>query len=142
MNIFYLFQKVRQKVKLFTDNVYIMAFAGGGFGSIIAQTLSVPIDIISQHMMLSGQKKGHSVSSSTLNPSLTNKPFDIKELDRIHIPDSLRKASPVSIAKYISKEIYKNENIKGFYRGYILSTFLVSLNSALWWPFYYFYQGN
>jgi hypothetical protein len=35
-----------------------MAFIGGGFSSIIAQILSVPIDIISQHMMLSGQKKG------------------------------------------------------------------------------------
>ena len=30
----------------------------------------------------------------------------------------------------------------GFYRGYVLSTFLVSLNSSLWWPFYYFYQSQ
>jgi len=40
------------------------------------------------------------------------------------------------------REIYVQESLRGFYRGYFLSTFLVSTNSALWWPFYYFYQGR
>ncbi|CAF3928286.1 unnamed protein product [Rotaria sp. Silwood1] len=29
---------------------------------------------------------------------------------------------------------------KGFYRGYLISTFLFSLTSAIWWPSYYYYQ--
>lgn len=81
-------------------------------------------------MMLSGQKGAQSVKKNT-----------IRDIDRIHIPDSLKTASNFRIVKYISQEIYKNERLRGFWRGYFLSTFLVSINSALWWPFYYFYQG-
>ncbi|CAF5146248.1 unnamed protein product, partial [Rotaria sp. Silwood1] len=31
-------------------------------------------------------------------------------------------------------------SFKGFYRGYLISTFLFSLTSAIWWPSYYYYQ--
>lgn len=108
------------------------AFVGGASGSVFAQMFSVPIDIVSQHMMLVGQKGGN----------CTNKPGKFKDLDRISVPEKLRNSSNLTIAKYISNEIYKNEKLRGFYRGYILSTSLVSINSALWWPFYYFYQGK
>ena len=130
-----------------------MAFLGGASGSLIAQILSVPIDVISQHMMLAGQKGAVSSTRATTNnnPAALSSTSvnagkiganNVRELDRIHIPDNLKSASSFRIVKYISQEIFKNENLKGFYRGYLLSTFLVSLNSALWWPFYYFYQGE
>ena len=132
-------------MSLFTDNVYVMAFVGGGCGSIIAQMLSVPIDIVSQHMMLAGQI-GRSTSASARNSTTTTSVNSVlvklRDPNRIHVPDTLKSGSTISIAKFIANEIYKNENLKGFYRGYFLSTFLVSFNSALWWPFYYFYQGK
>ena len=136
---------MRQQVSLLTQNVYIMAFVGGAFGSVFAQMLSVPIDIISQHMMLAGQigvaarsnTRANSTTTTSVNPALVK----LRDPNRIYVPDSLKSASTIKIAKFISNEIYKNENLKGFYRGYFLSTFLVSFNSALWWPFYYFYQG-
>ena len=131
-----------------------MAFIGGGCGSIIAQMLSVPIDIVSQHMMLAGQvgtaaaacsSSSSSSTSTAVNSTTTtsvNSSFvKLRDPNRIHVPDSLKSASTLKIAQFIANEIYKNENLKGFYRGYLLSTFLVSFNSALWWPFYYFYQG-
>lgn len=126
----------------FTSNMYITAFAGGGAGSIIAQTLSVPIDVVSQHMMLHGQM-GASCKSSSSPPNFSLK-FNpkIRDLDRIQVPESLKNARPHRIVRFILEEIYRNERLRGFYRGYILTTFLVSLNSSLWWPFYYFYQGN
>lgn len=143
------YEKTRQQISVITQNRYLTAFIGGASGSVIAQILSVPIDIVSQHMMLSGQRGAQQKSTSsnvkvsgpTMNGS-SAKVGKLKDLDRIHIPDRLKAASNFVIAKYISQEIYKNENLKGFYRGYILSTFLVSLNSALWWPFYYFYQAQ
>ena len=116
----------------FTSNRYLTAFVGGASGSVFAQMLSVPIDIISQHMMLVGQKSG----------TCSHKTSKFKDLDRINVPERLRNSSNFVIARYISNEIYRNEKFRGFYRGYILSTSLVSMNSALWWPFYYFYQGN
>ena len=146
-------QKVRQKVSLVTDNRYIKAFVGGGCSSIIAQMLSVPIDVVSQHMMLAGQTNGGAnhqtvvqrpvvTTTPTTNPTLVETSSKMHSLERIHVPDSLKSASNIRVAKYISNEIYKNEKLRGFYRGYLLSTFLVSFNSALWWPFYYFYQGE
>ena len=101
-------------------------------------------------MMLAGQRGASYNKQPTKNvnvsgPNMTGssaKGSKLRDLDRIHIPDKFRTASNYAIAKYISQEIYKNENLKGFYRGYFLSTCLVSLNSALWWPFYYFYQGK
>ena len=59
------------------------------------------------------------------------------------MPESVsNSSSTLSVAKYIAKEVYKNEKFLGFYRGYVLSTLLVSLNSGIWWSFYFFYQGN
>jgi solute carrier family 25 protein 44 len=124
---------------MLTNNFYMMAFIGGASGSLVAQIMSVPIDVISQHMMLDGQK---GVSAKATATAATAAGSRIKELDRIHVPDSLRSASSFRVFKYICREIFKNESLRGFYRGYMLSTFLVSLNSALWWPFYYLYQGN
>ena len=115
-------------MSLLTNNVYVVAFVGGGSGSVVAQGLSVPIDVLSQHMMLVGQRGAKSTTNG--------------HIERILVPDSLSNASTVRIVKYLSREIYKNERLTGFYRGYFLSTFLVSFNSSLWWPFYYFYQSK
>ena len=42
----------------------IRALCGGAAASVVGQTIIVPFDIISQHMMVIGQKHGNSV----LNP--------------------------------------------------------------------------
>ncbi len=114
--------------------MYVMAFVGGAASSIVAQTLQVPVDVISQHMMLVGQRGNiHKKQQQAISSHSEG---------RIRVPHSLRTSSSVQIAKYISGEIYKRESVRGFYRGFALSTALVTLNSALWWPFYYFYQGK
>lgn len=41
----------------------------------------------------------------------------------------------------IAQLIYKNDGIRGFYRGYVASVCTYVPNSALWWTFYHFYQG-
>ena len=136
MFIYFTSKKAREKAALIVDNKYLIAFVGGASGSIIAQIFSVPIDVVSQHMMLVGQQGAKSTNSINIKKKL-----NVKEVERIHVPDSLKNASSIRILQFITQEIYKNENLRGFYRGYVLSTFLVSINSALWWPFYYFYQG-
>ena len=72
-----------------------------------------------------------------------------KQIRRIHVPKEIR-ANNYLIFKHICKVLLYQENegtntkskisFKGFYRGYIISTFLFSLTSAIWWPSYYFYQ--
>lgn len=138
------YEKIRQQTSMLTKNVYVIAFAGGGGASIVAQSLSVPIDVLSQHMQLIGQKGANTSASnsSTLNPGVIANNGSKSSLERIIVPDRMNKASTYRIVKYLSTEIYKHEGLKGFYRGYFLSTFLVSLNSSIWWPFYYFYQSK
>lgn len=144
------YEKIRQQVSLLTSNVYVIAFAGGGGSSIVAQSLSVPIDVLSQHMQLVGQRganpKSATSTTSTLNPSSivnVNVNPEKKGLERIRVPEKMANTSSnYNIVKYLCKIIYKNEGLKGFYRGYLMSTTVVSLNSSLWWPFYYFYQSK
>lgn len=133
------FEKLRQQTSLLTNNVYLIAFAGGGGSSILAQTISVPIDVLSQHMQLIGQRGGSSSATSSLVGTASS---NRKEMERMRVPDKLNKASNYTIVKYLTGEIYKNEGPKGFYRGYLLSTLMVSFNSSLWWPFYYLFQGK
>ena len=103
-------QRVRQQAALIVDNKYLVAFLGGGAGSVIAQLFSVPIDIISQHLMLVGQQNPHTQKVHTTKRNLN--------IERILVPDSLQKASTFRIVKYLSREIYLQEKLKGFYRGY------------------------
>ncbi len=128
------YELIRQEVSLLTDNMYIKACIGGAGAGVISQTISVPLDIFSQHMQLAGQ-----VSSSKVAGNVKAK---IGEIERIVIPRAVRESSLPQIVKFLSNEIYKNEGPKGFYRGFFLSTLLISTTSALWWPFYYFYQGT
>lgn len=129
------FEKMRQKASSLTSNVYAIGFLAGGGASFFAQSLSVPIDVLSQHMQLVGQRSSVSHSSS-VNPSVNS----AKSLERIRVPERLNGASTYRVAAYLSSQIYKAEGVHGFYRGFFLSTFQVSFNSSLWWPFYYFYQ--
>jgi solute carrier family 25 protein 44 len=122
-----------------------MAFVGGGVGSVIGQTLSVPIDVISQHLMLHGQRGSMPPAQQQKQNASASAAVGggkIRDLDRIQVPESLKNARSFRIVNFICEEIYRHEKLRGFYRGYVLTTFLVSLNSSLWWPFYYFYQGT
>lgn len=134
-NVVYIttFEKLRENVSVYmTSNLYIRAMIAGGLASLLSQTMVVPIDIITQHLMLVGQKA--SVNAQKLKNQNT-------VLDRIHISNESRRSSLLMLKEVCSK-IYKNDRISGFYRGYLLSTTLMSTNSALWWTFYYVYQGN
>ncbi len=70
----------------------------------MSQTIVVPLDIVSQRMMISGQG------------SLT------------------RERSNGLLA--ISKQVYRAEGVRGFYRGYLPSIATYAPSSALWWGSY------
>lgn len=83
----------------------------GGFATLMGQTILVPVDIISQHRMMSGQihqwKKGVEPKPKRL-PST----FDVV------------------------KNILKKQGPRGFFKGYSISLMTYAPNSALWWSFY------
>ena len=109
-------------------NSNVKALAGGAAASLVSQTLLVPTDIISQHLMVLGQKhitecgKKHYIVNP-LEIDMTTKSRWRKTVD-------------------ITRAIYRNDGIRGFYRGYFVSISTYVPNSAMWWMFYHFYQGK
>ncbi|XP_072024415.1 solute carrier family 25 member 44-like [Amphiura filiformis] len=99
------------------------SFIAGGCASFVAQSITVPIDIVSQHIMLEGQSLEERAGRR-----------------KVTLKDGLK----------IAKRIYHVDGWKGFYRGYWASLMTFMPNSALWWPIYHFYverlasllQGN
>jgi solute carrier family 25 protein 44 len=149
------FEATRSYANILTKNEYLRAGIGGSIASLVAQILACPIDIVSQHMQLVGltsprkkivTKDGISSVSDTNLPKSKSKQ---QQIHRMHVPKEIRHNN-YAIFKHICKTLlYENtsENdikprisLKGFYRGYFISTFLFSLTSAIWWPSYYFYQ--
>lgn len=85
-------------------------FAGGACASLASQTLVVPLDIVSQRMMLAGQ----GVDAHTANCT--------------------RERARGLLA--VAKQVYRMEGLRGFYRGYLPSIATYAPSSAIMWGFY------
>ena len=85
----------------------VKGFLAGGGATLVAQTVTVPIDIISQHMMM----QGHAVTKKAGNYIV------VKNVDYI-LP---REPRPLRGALTIVKRIARTEGFRGFYRGYQVS---------------------
>lgn len=96
------------------------AILAGGAASLVGQTIIVPFDVISQHMMVLGMN----AHGTAINPLGIN---------------TAAKKSELAIK--IAKEIFKRDGLTGYYRGYTASLLAYVPNSALWWGFYHYYQG-
>lgn len=113
----------------FTDNK-VRSFVAGGLASIIGQTLSVPVDIVSQHMMLLGQRR-----------KTVNVEAKLTSLQTLNIPESARQSRFGAVSAVVNA-IFQREGFGGFYKGYLVSLLVFAPNSALWWFFYDTYSGE
>jgi len=106
----------------------VKALVGASLASIVGQTVIVPFDVISQHIMVLGLKQAPAAATTT----------------------SMRSASPLAIntvgrAKWevtldITRTIYRRDGLRGFYRGYLAALCNYVPSSASWWTFYSLYQ--
>ncbi|XP_062249012.1 solute carrier family 25 member 44-like [Platichthys flesus] len=112
---------VRKYVSQYTEDNTVKALVAGGLASLVAQSIHVPIDVVSQQLMMQGQ--GLHLSRFQLNTHTeAGKP-------RILFSQS----------RSIMSQIYAADGFRGFYRGYVASLFTYIPNSAVWWPLYQFY---
>ncbi|KAK3758869.1 hypothetical protein RRG08_025565 [Elysia crispata] len=105
------------------------AFVAGGCASIVGQTLAVPLDIVTQHLMLMGRReknKANEKSTSNVVKSASSSDMDAEKEAR----------SRLGSLKAIVKAIYRQDGALGFYKGYFVSLACFAPNSALWWFFY------
>ena len=105
----------------------IRSLIAGGCASIVGQTTVVPIDVVSQHLQLLGlgvqQSKKARVSQNIIIPSLVGK-------------------SRFYAAQAIVAALYKQDGLRGFYKGYAASLMTYAPGSAMWWLFYDIYCGK
>ena len=146
------FEATRAQANLLTRNEYLRAGIGGTIASLFSQILACPIDVISQHMQLVGLTSPAKVQSGDKAEVSDAKGSTSKaaqrQIRRIHVPEEIRNSNYQIFRHIFRTLLYENAtdpnrsqfSLRGFYRGYMISTFLFSLTSAIWWPSYYFYQ--
>ncbi|CAN2391797.1 mitochondrial transport [Pristimantis euphronides] len=114
------YELTRKYVSRYSSSNTVKSLVAGGSASLVAQSITVPIDVISQHLMM--QRVGESMGRFRVRAAT----------DRKH-------AAMFGQTKDIILQIFKADGLKGFYRGYVASLLTYIPNSAVWWPFYHFY---
>ncbi|GCC21371.1 solute carrier family 25 member 44-like isoform X3 [Chiloscyllium punctatum] len=113
------YELVRVYVANYSNSNAVKSLVAGGAASLVAQSIIVPIDIISQHLMVAGHKGN---------------------LGRFKLSSNNRKYKQAfGQTQEVVAQIFRLDGPKGFYRGYLASLMTYIPNSAIWWPFYHFY---
>lgn len=116
------YELTRKYVARYNNNNAVKSLVAGGSASLVAQSITVPIDVVSQHLMM--QRKGESMGR-----------FTVRGRDG-------RRVVVFGQTKDIIVQIFRADGFRGFYRGYVASLLTYIPNSAVWWPFYHFYAGT
>lgn len=110
-------------------NPQAKSLIAGAAASLVGQTIIVPFDVISQHLMVLG------LATSANKP---NKKIVLEPLGITIDTTQTKFRTTMNIAQFI----YKQDGFKGFYRGYVASLCAYVPNSAFWWTFYHIYQDK
>ncbi len=119
------YEMVRSSLGQYSTEV--RGLVAGGVATLVGQSVTVPIDIVTQIMMMQGQVANPTPATSKGNYVL------VKNVDYI-IPR--KKTLKLRGAVSIVQEILRREGVRGLYRGYHISLLTYAPNSALWWAFY------
>ncbi|XP_054892741.1 solute carrier family 25 member 44-like [Poeciliopsis prolifica] len=115
------YELVRKYVSQYSEANTVKSVLAGGSASLVAQSITVPIDVVSQQLMMQGQ--GEQLTRFRLSSNSENR----KQ------PRFFRQT------RNIVSQIFAADGFGGFYRGYVASLLTYIPNSAVWWPFYHFY---
>ena len=119
------YEVVRSSLSQYKSEV--RSLVAGGCATLVGQSVTVPIDIVTQIMMMQGQI----VHSTATKPQAHY--VLVKNVDYIiSRKDSLKLRGAVSIVQ----EIFRQQGLRGLYRGYHVSLLTYAPNSALWWALY------
>ncbi|XP_059789752.1 solute carrier family 25 member 44 isoform X1 [Balaenoptera ricei] len=114
------YELTRKFVADYSQSNTVKSLVAGGSASLVAQSITVPIDVVSQHLMM--QRKG-------------------EKTGRFQVRGNPEGQGVVAFGqtKDIIRQILRADGLRGFYRGYVASLLTYIPNSAVWWPFYHFY---
>ncbi|KAM9825397.1 solute carrier family 25 member 44-like [Syngnathus typhle] len=115
------YELVRKYVSKYSNDNTVKSVVAGGLASMVAQSITVPIDVVSQQLMMQGQGA---------------------HLSRFHLNACMEAGKPKTVfgqTRSIVAQIFAADGFPGFYRGALASLLTYIPNSAVWWPFYHFY---
>ncbi|KAG7522507.1 solute carrier family 25 member 44-like [Solea senegalensis] len=119
------YELVRKYVSQYTPSNTVKSLVAGGAASLVAQTITVPIDVVSQQLMMQGQ--GEHLTRFKVKPKM--------------MLAATKRKPTFGQTRDITVQIFAADGFRGFYRGYVASLLTYIPNSALWWPFYHFYAA-
>uniref|UniRef100_A0A5S6QD90 Solute carrier family 25 member 44 n=1 Tax=Trichuris muris TaxID=70415 RepID=A0A5S6QD90_TRIMR len=118
---------------------HVRAFVGGGCASAFGQLILVPLDVVSQHIMVY-RKDNRPVSGSFRKTLVASSPS--ASLDPLNLKAALERNPGAPLSVLVCREIYQKDGfLKGFYRGYFASLLCYAPSSALFWSLYQMYTG-
>ncbi|XP_017269689.1 solute carrier family 25 member 44 [Kryptolebias marmoratus] len=115
------YELVRKYVSQYSEDNTVKSLVAGGSASLVAQSITVPIDVVSQQLMMQGEGQ-HLTRFRLTTDSETGKSRKF-----------------FGQTRNIVAQIFAADGFRGFYRGYVASLLTYIPNSAVWWPFYHFY---
>ncbi|XP_056612010.1 solute carrier family 25 member 44b [Triplophysa dalaica] len=115
------YEVVRNYVSNYSKDNTLKSLLAGGSASLVAQSITVPIDVISQQLMMQGQ--GEHLTRFKVKPKSSG----------------AKPSMSFGQTRDIIAQIFAADGVRGFYRGYVASLLTYIPNSAVWWPFYHFY---
>ncbi|XP_048003092.1 solute carrier family 25 member 44, partial [Leguminivora glycinivorella] len=129
--VFYIstYEGVRHELGKYDVSPKLKSFIGGGCASLVGQTIIVPFDVLSQHLMVLGLIRGRAGGSR--NPKIN--PLGLNLDARL---------SKSQLAREVARRVYQQHGVLGYYRGYLASLAAYVPNSALWWALYTAYQDE
>ncbi|KAM9493682.1 solute carrier family 25 member 44b isoform 1-T1 [Clarias gariepinus] len=116
------YELVRKYVSNYSKDNTVKSLVAGGSASLVAQSITVPIDVISQQLMMQGE--GQHLTRFKVKPQATS---------------GAKHRVTFGQTRDIIAQIFAADGFRGFYRGYVASLLTYIPNSAVWWPFYHFY---
>lgn len=139
------YEKTRDLVTNYTNisDSKAKAFLSGGISSAMSQSLIIPFDVISQHIMMAlntrrQNQNAPSPATSSSAPTLKNAKPSADFKSNFFKPLSLNQneVRRFGIAIAITKQLYREGGFKSFYRGYFASLICFVPSSACWWMLY------
>lgn len=118
------YEVVRSHLKGYSSEM--KGLIGGTCATLVGQLLHVPVDIVSQHMMMDGQVK-------MKKPSVKSSQYILVKNTDYVLP---RQKHVVRSAYHIVNDILRREGISGLHKGYFVSILTHAPNSALFWSSY------
>ncbi|MCI4393113.1 hypothetical protein PGIGA_G00153730 [Pangasianodon gigas] len=116
------YELVRKYVSSYSKDNTVKSLVAGGSASLVAQSITVPIDVISQQLMMQGE--GEHLTRFKVKPKAAS---------------GAKHRVTFGQTRDIIAQIFAADGFRGFYRGYVASLLTYIPNSAVWWPFYHFY---